>query len=44
VALFALVWIANQYMSVYDRLRLDISHEGIEIEAKQGKITEKKAA
>lgn len=37
VALFALVWIANQYMSVYSRLRLDIKHEGIEIEAKQEK-------
>lgn len=35
VALFALVWIANQYMSVYNRLRLDIKHEGIEIETKQ---------
>jgi hypothetical protein len=35
IALFALVWIANQYMSVYNRLRLDIKHEGIEIEAKE---------
>jgi len=35
VAIFALVWIANQYMSVYNRLRLDIKHEGIEIEAQQ---------
>ncbi len=42
VALFALVWIANQYMSVYNRLRLDIKHEGIEIEAKQEEIGDKK--
>ena len=33
VALFALVWIANQYISVYNRLRLDIKREGIEIKA-----------
>jgi hypothetical protein len=33
VALFALVWIANQYMSVYNRLRLEIKHERFEIEA-----------
>jgi hypothetical protein len=42
VALFALVWIANQYMSVYNRLRLDNKHEGIEIEAKQEEISDKK--
>jgi hypothetical protein len=35
VALFALVWVANQYMSVYNRLRLDIRHEHLEIEAKE---------
>lgn len=28
---FALVWIANQYMSVYGRLRLDIQRERVEI-------------
>jgi hypothetical protein len=44
VALFALVWIANQYMSVYNRLRLDIKHEGIEIQATQEKVAKKKAA
>jgi hypothetical protein len=42
VALFALVWIANQYMSVYNRLRLDIKHEGIEIAAKEGEMNDKK--
>ena len=35
VALFALVWIANQYMSIYDRLRLDIKTERIESEIKE---------
>jgi len=35
VALFALVWIANQYMSVYDRLRLDIKTERIEGQIKE---------
>ena len=34
-ALFALVWIANQYMSIYDRLRLDIKTERIEGEIKE---------
>ena len=38
IALFALVWIANQYMSIYDRLRLDIKTERIE-----GKIKEEVA-
>ena len=35
IALFALVWIANQYMSIYDRLRLDIKTERIEGEIKE---------
>jgi hypothetical protein len=35
LALFALVWIANQYMSVYDRLRLDIKTERIEGEIRE---------
>lgn len=33
IALFALVWIANQYMSIYNRIRLDIKHEQVEIQA-----------
>jgi hypothetical protein len=33
---FALVWVANQYMSIYGRLRLDIRRERVEIkEAEQ---------
>jgi hypothetical protein len=35
ISLFSLVWIANQYMSIYDRLRLDIKHEHIAISADQ---------
>jgi len=31
MSLFALVWIANQYMSVFGRLRLDIREERLEI-------------
>src|ERR1044072_4632230 len=29
---FALVWVANQYMSLFGRLRLDIKRERVEIE------------
>lgn len=32
---FALVWVANQYMSVFGRLRLDIKHERVEIGLKE---------
>jgi hypothetical protein len=39
LAFFALVWIANQYMSIYNRLRLDIKGEKIEHELKK-EITE----
>jgi hypothetical protein len=35
IALFSLVWIANQYMSIYNHLRLDIKHEQVEIRAKE---------
>lgn len=43
VALFALVWVANQYMSIYNRLRLDIKHEQVEIKADE-QITERRKA
>lgn len=32
LAFFALVWVANQYMSLYNRLRLDIKRERVEID------------
>ena len=35
IAGFALVWVANQYMSLYGRLRLDIKEERVEIENKE---------
>jgi hypothetical protein len=35
LAWFSLVWIANQYMSIYNRLRLDIKGEKIEHEIKE---------
>jgi hypothetical protein len=44
VALFALVWVANQYMSIYNRLRLDIKHENLEIKVQEHDARERKAA
>ena len=44
VAFFSLVWIANQYMSVYNRLRLDIKHEQVEIKADETNVEQRKAA
>ena len=35
IAWFSLVWIANTYMSLFGRLRLDIKHERVEIEEEQ---------
>lgn len=35
IAFFALVWISNQYMSLYNRLRLDIKTERLEGELKE---------
>ena len=32
IAGFALVWVANQYMSLFGRLRLDIKRERVEID------------
>ena len=44
LSFFALVWIANQYMSIYNRLRLDIRHEQVEIKADEQIVDERKAA
>jgi hypothetical protein len=38
VAGFALVWIANAYMGLFGRLRLDIKHERVEIAAKEAAV------
>jgi hypothetical protein len=42
VAFFALVWVANQYMSIYNRLRLEIKHEQVEIKADEQKVDDRK--
>lgn len=39
LALFALVFVANMYMSLYNRLRLDIKHENVEIAVEEKKVT-----
>ena len=44
IALFSLVWVANQYMSIYNRLRLDIKHEQVEIKADEKHVEDRKAA
>ena len=38
LAFFSLVWVANQYMSIYNRLRLDIKHEQVEIKADERNV------
>jgi hypothetical protein len=43
IAFFSLVWIANQYMSIYNHLRLDIKHEQVQIKAQEVKTEEIKA-
>jgi hypothetical protein len=42
IAFFALVWVANQYMSIYNHLRLDIKHEQVEIKAQEIKVQKNK--
>lgn len=43
LGLFALVWMANQYMSIFDRLRLDIKRERVEIKGEEHEIKQKQA-
>jgi hypothetical protein len=38
ISLFSLVFVANLYMSFFGRLRLDIRHERVEIEAKEEEL------
>jgi hypothetical protein len=40
ISWFALVWIANLYMSVFNRLRLDIKHENVAIALEQNDLPE----
>jgi hypothetical protein len=45
LAIFALVWVSNIYMSIYNRLRLDIQSEKIDLKVKEKDvIATKKAA
>ena len=41
LAWFALVWVANIYMSAFGRLRLDIKRENVEIEGVKAVVEEK---
>jgi hypothetical protein len=38
VAWFAMVWIANVYMSVFNHLRLEIKHENVSIAVEQSSL------
>ena len=38
IAWFALVWIANVYMSAFNRLRLEIKHENVSIAVEQQEL------
>jgi hypothetical protein len=38
VSFFALVWVANIYMNLYSRIRLDLKRERVEIEAQEKTI------
>lgn len=39
---FALVWIANLYINIFGRLRLDIKHERVEIKATEAEVEQKR--
>jgi hypothetical protein len=41
IAFFALPWLANQWMSLYRRLRVDIKHENALAEKVETEIEEK---
>ena len=40
VSLFALVWVANLYMNIYGRVRLDIKRERVEVAAEEKSVKE----
>jgi hypothetical protein len=44
LAFFGLVWVANQYMSIFDRLRLDIKRERVEIKGEEHEVKRKTQA
>ena len=41
IAFFALVWIANIYMSAFGRLRLELKEQRVEIEEKEKELQER---
>jgi hypothetical protein len=41
IALFALVWVANVYMNLYSRIRLDLKKERVEIAVQEQEINER---
>jgi hypothetical protein len=43
ISLFALVWIANTYMNIYARVRLEIKRERVEIAAQEKTINDENA-
>jgi hypothetical protein len=44
LAWFALVWVANVYMSLFGRLRLDIKRERVEIKAEEKLVDQEEPA
>lgn len=38
IAFFAVVWLANQYIAIYSRLRLDLKKEKVELEATKREV------
>lgn len=44
VAGFSLVWIANLYMALFGRIRLDIKHEKLQIATKEAGLEERGSA
>jgi hypothetical protein len=43
-SLFALVWVANMYMNIYARVRLEIKRERVQIEAQEKAIGDEPSA
>jgi hypothetical protein len=44
VSFFALVWVANVYMNIYARVRLDIKRERVEIAVQEKTISQENSA
>jgi hypothetical protein len=40
LALFALVWVANQYMSIYARIRVELKKERLEVKEVEARVEE----